>query len=143
VTATYSYWPNTNLVANVTFVSGGNTVLTDSRTYDSLLRQTVALNTYIGGNDSLTYTYNARNQRTQAAIRPTVAPVTGGGDYYDCWNYTYDSDSSAWNTGQLTNGTRGWNEDFPGVPGLTPTPEPRQPRKSKFLSVTHAIISII
>ena len=56
--------------------------LNRSMSYDYLNRQTVAANAFSGGNRTMSYTYNARNQRTQASEQDGTS-----------WNYEYDSDS--------------------------------------------------
>ena len=82
--ATYSYDPNSSLIATTSFASGGQNRHTETRVYDQLNRlrsvahlSSAALNAV---SKSFTYTYNDANQRTRTDRED--------GTY---WSYGYDA----------------------------------------------------
>jgi len=91
-TATYGYAPNSDLLQSTVFTSGGNPVLTTSRTWDYGVRlrsiANVVNNTPV---TSHSYQYDALNRRTAATLEDGSV-----------WAYSYD------NRDELTGASRSW-----------------------------------
>jgi RHS repeat-associated protein len=93
-TVTYAYLPNSSLVSNILFQTGGQTMMTTTKSYDNLNRLAAITSVPSAGSAvSYSYAYNAANQRTQAVL-------ADGSD----WNYGYDS------LGQVTGGNKQWSD---------------------------------
>lgn len=93
-TATYAYVPNSSLVSNILFQTGGQTKMTTSKSYDNLNRLTSITSVPSAASAvSYSYAYNAANQRTQSTL--------ADGSY---WMYTYDA------LGQVTGGQKYWSD---------------------------------
>ena len=91
-TAGYAYLPNSSLVSNLVFMSGGTTRMTTTKTWDNLNRlSTITSSAGVTNVASFAYQYNSANQRTQVTL--------ADGSY---WVYTYDS------LGQVTSGSKYW-----------------------------------
>jgi RHS repeat-associated protein len=94
-TASYVYLPNSPLVSNIVFKTGGATKMTTTRNWDNLNRLTSinssAPNAF--GVSSHSYTYNFANQRTRVDL--------ADGSY---WMYEYDS------LGQVVSGRKYWSD---------------------------------
>ena len=97
LTATYTYEPNSSLVAGVTLQNSGTTTMTTAKTYDRLNRLK-SISSGVGSSvvSSHTYLTNKANQR----IRATLAD----GSY---WIYEYDG------LGQVTKGNKYWPNGAP------------------------------
>lgn len=100
-TATYGYRDNSRLVGNLTFVHDGNPTLTATKTYDNLQRVAEIDNVPSGGDPmNVAYSYDSRNERTQAARED--------GSY---WAYAYDDQK------QVVSGARNLS-DGAAIPGF-------------------------
>jgi len=87
----YAYVANSTLISTITSKHNGNATLTANRTFDNMSRLISSNNTLTGGNQSISYAYNDRNQRTSATNQDS-----------EFWTYGYDSDGVASKTGQVT-----------------------------------------
>jgi RHS repeat-associated protein len=93
-TASYTYLPNSSLVSNVVFQSGGTPRMTTTKSWDNLNRlSTITSSANATNISSFTYQYNLANQRTQVTL--------ADGSY---WIYSYDS------LGQITGGSKYWSD---------------------------------
>ncbi len=96
-TATYSYFPNSSLVNQITLQESGTLRLTRSHTYDSLNRLSGVVSTPASGPVvSDNYQYNQLNERTSATL--------ADGSH---WDYQYDS------KGEVTSGRKVWSDGTP------------------------------
>ena len=95
--ATYTYDPNSSLIAGITMKNSGTTTLATSKVYDHLNRLK-SISNVVGSQvvSSHAYTYNNANQR----IRATLVD----GSY---WVYTYDE------RGQVIGGNHYWSDGQP------------------------------
>lgn len=92
----YAYLPNSSLVSNITFKTGGALKMSTTKSYDNLnrLTQIRSVDSVSSVVSSHTYDYNSANQRTKR---------TDADNSY--WDYTYDS------LGQVTSGHRKWADN--------------------------------
>ena len=97
LSATYSYEPNSSLIAGILFQNSGTTTMTTAKTYDHLNRlQSISSGVGSSVVSSHAYLYNSANQRTRATL--------ADGSY---WAYAYD------NLGQVTAGNKHWSDGNP------------------------------
>ena len=97
VLASYTYEPNSSLIAGITLQNSGTTTMTTAKNYDHLNRLQ-SISSSVGSNvvSSHAYLYNDANQRTRATL--------ADGSY---WAYGYDE------LGQVTSGNRKWSDGAP------------------------------
>ena len=87
--AAYSHLANSPLAGQIAFAQSGATRMTTSKQYDYLNR----LSSVSSPSNAFAYSYNAANQRTQAALMDGSS-----------WRYQYDA------LGQVTNGSKDWGD---------------------------------